>query len=131
MHTRIQPDGVFEPVPGLYTQIVGFRDTLRYEIAGTVGYRPDGTLPDTMAEQAEQIMTNLGVSLAAVSLTPAHVVRINIFTTDMDGFLRDAMETVFGWFGDTRPASTLVETPRLANPRHRLEIEAVAVADDA
>lgn len=72
-------------------------------------------------------MKNLGISLEAVGLTPAHVVRINIFTTDVDEFLAKATDIVFGWFGDTRPASTLVQTPRLANPKHRVEIEAVAV----
>ncbi|MFC0105490.1 RidA family protein [Kibdelosporangium aridum] len=59
----------------------------------------------------------------------SHVVRINIFTTDMDGFLRDALDVCFGWFGNTRPASTLVEVSRLANPKVLVEIEAVAIED--
>jgi enamine deaminase RidA (YjgF/YER057c/UK114 family) len=34
------------------------------------------------------------------------------------------------FFGDTRPASTLVEVSRLAVPGARLEIEAIAHLDD-
>ena len=130
MPTRIKPDAVFEPVPGLYSQVVVTRSQTRYELAGTLPYRSDGSLPDSLAEQAREVMANIGRSLTAVGLTPAHVVRINIFTTDMDGFLTDALDIVFGYFGQTRPSSTLVEVTRLANPKVLVEIEAVAAGDD-
>lgn len=127
MHARVKPDDVFEPVKGLYAQIVVSTAATQYNIAGTLPYDPDGQLPGSLAEQASEVMRNIGRSLAAVGLEPGNVVRINIFTTDMDGFLRDALDIVFGYFGPTRPSSTLVEVSRLANPKVLVEIEAVAV----
>jgi 2-iminobutanoate/2-iminopropanoate deaminase len=52
------------------------------------------------------------------------VVRINQFTTDMDGHLanrRDQMATVFG---EHKPTSTIVEVTRLVHPDWKIEIEA-------
>jgi 2-iminobutanoate/2-iminopropanoate deaminase len=123
---RIKPPGVFEPAPGLYAQIVKTTSATRYEIAGTLPYRPDGSLPESLGEQAQETMRNITRSLDAVNLTSANVVRINIYTTDMDAFRKDAINIVFDYFGDTRPASTLVQVPRLANPKVLVEIEAVA-----
>lgn len=128
-HERIQPDGVFEPVKGLYTQVVAVADGPRYEVAGTLPYHADGGLDPDLATQAKVVMENLGRSLATVGLGPEHVVRIQVYTTRMDEFLATALETVFGWFGATRPASTLVEVSRLANPAILVEIDASAVGD--
>lgn len=130
MHARVKPDGVFEPVPGLYSQMVVFRSRTTYEIAGTLAYASDGTLPESLADQAREVMANIGRSLASVGLTPAHVVRINVFTTDIDTFLKQGLDVVFGYFGETRPASTLVEVTRLSNPNMLVEINALAAGDD-
>jgi enamine deaminase RidA (YjgF/YER057c/UK114 family) len=53
-------------------------------------------------------MRNLGLALEALGITPAHVVRVHIFTTDMDLFLEEGRPIVYSFFGDTPPASTLV-----------------------
>lgn len=130
MSTCVKPDGVFEPVPGLYSQVVVHRSRTTYEIAGTLPYEPDGSLPEAMADQARVVMENIDRSLASVGRTAADVVRINIFTSDLSTFMKEAMEVVFGHFGERRPASTLVEISRLCNPDVHVEIEAVAVDDD-
>ena len=128
MHKRVQPEDVFEPVPGLYSQVIHCEPGERYEIAGTLPYYLDGTFDEGLGEQSAVVMDNLGRSLASVGLKRSDVVRINIFTTDMDGFLASSLGIVFGWFGDHRPTSTLVEVGRLANPKILVEIEAVAIA---
>lgn len=125
-HERVKPEGVYEPVPDLYSQIVVAREATRYEIAGTLPYHSDGGLDESLADQSREVMRNIGRSLDAVGLAREHVIRINVYTTRMDEFLREALDIVFGWFGDTRPASTLVEVSRLANPNVLVEIEAVA-----
>jgi enamine deaminase RidA (YjgF/YER057c/UK114 family) len=56
------------------------------------------------------------------------VVRTNIYTTDMDRFRSEAGTVVFGFFGNTRLASTLVAVTRLADPHYLLEVEVTAVA---
>ncbi len=49
-------------------------------------------------------------------------------TVDMDRFRAEAGAVVFGFFGNTRPASTLAAVTRLADPRYLLEVEATAVS---
>lgn len=127
MHRRVQPPDVFEPVKGLYTQVVAVAEGPRYEIAGTLPYHLDGTLDGPLAVQAQVVMDNLERSLASVGLVRSDIVRIQVYTTRMDEFLHTALDTVFGWFGDDRPASTLVEVSRLANPEVLVEIDASAV----
>jgi 2-iminobutanoate/2-iminopropanoate deaminase len=52
---------------------------------------------------------------------------VTIFLTDVDDRPRiNPVRQEF--FGETRPASTLVEVARLAIPGARIEVEAVAVA---
>lgn len=127
MHERIMPADVFEPVSGLYTQLIACRTGQQFEIAGTLPYHPDGSLDEALDVQSTVVMENIGRTLAAAGLERSDVVRINIFTTDMDGFLKTCLDVVFGWFGEHRPTSTLVEIRRLANPNIHVEIEAVAV----
>jgi 2-iminobutanoate/2-iminopropanoate deaminase len=57
------------------------------------------------------------------------VVRINQFTTDMDGYLNDAIDEMESFFGEHKPTSTLVEVTRLVHPDWKIEIEATAVLD--
>ena len=123
MHKVVQPEGVFEPVKGLYSQVIVTESAARYEIAGTLAYDADGKLPDSLADQCRNVMHNIDLSLKAVDLTPANVVRMRIYTLDMDAFLKEGLNIVFGYFGDSRPTSTLVQITRLANPRMLVEID--------
>jgi len=123
---RNDPDGIFYPVPGLYSQIVEASGADLIFIAGTLAYLPDGSLPETLAEQATAVLDNIRRSLDAARLEPSDVVKITIFTTDMQRFLTEVLDQVFSFFGDARPASTLVEISRLANPNMMLEIELFA-----
>jgi 2-iminobutanoate/2-iminopropanoate deaminase len=57
-------------------------------------------------------------------------VKVTVFLTDIDD--RPLINPIRqGIFGDTRPASTLVEVPRLAVPGAKVEIECVALVPDA
>lgn len=61
--------------------------------------------------------------------SPSDVVRINIFTLDVDRYLMEGHQEVVAFFGDDLPVSTLVGVTRLADPRYLVEIQATAVAD--
>ena len=64
--------------------------------------------------------------LAAAGATPADVVKVTVFLTDVDD--RPLINPVRqAFFGDARPASTLVEISRLAVPGAKIEVESVAV----
>jgi enamine deaminase RidA (YjgF/YER057c/UK114 family) len=126
MHKVIQPEAVFEPVRGLYSQVIETRSPLRYEVAGTLAYDAQGRLPDGMAAQCREVMRNIDLSLEAAGLTKANVVRMRIYTLDMDAFLREGLDIVFGHFDGVRPTSTLVQIVRLANPKMLVEIDCTA-----
>ena len=83
---------------------------------------------DDVVAQARQVFANMGAVLAAGGATFADVVKVSVFLTDVDDRARiNAVRQKV--FGETRPASTLVEISALAIPGAKIEVEAVAVVD--
>jgi reactive intermediate/imine deaminase len=81
---------------------------------------------DDTAAQCAQVLRNLGAILAAGGCTPQDVVKVNVYLTDVaDRPLINPLRQAF--FGDARPASTLVGVRELPVPGMKVEIEAVAV----
>ena len=80
---------------------------------------------DDVLAQTQQVLDNLAATLAAAGLGPADVLKVTVFLTDIDDRPRiNPLRQDF--FGQTRPASTLVEVSRLAIPGMKVEIEAIA-----
>jgi enamine deaminase RidA (YjgF/YER057c/UK114 family) len=81
-----------------------------------------------MRAQLSQALDNLEVVLRASGCELSDVVRLNYYTTDIDGFF-GAIDVVLARLqeADCRPASTLLEVSRLALPPLLVEIEATAV----
>ena len=79
-----------------------------------------------MKAQAEQVFKNLQTALASAGATFKDVVKMNTYTTDMSQVqpIRDVRAR---YFGDTVPASTLVQVVHLARPEFMLEIEVIAI----
>jgi len=80
--------------------------------------------------QAEQVFRNLKRVLEAGGSSLANVVKVTIFLTDMSNFGK-IVELRGKWFTPPYPADTIVEVSSLALPELEIEIEAIAVADDA
>jgi 2-iminobutanoate/2-iminopropanoate deaminase len=80
--------------------------------------------------QAERVFRNLQRVLEAGGSSLANVVKVTIFLTDMANFPR-VVELRGRWFTPPYPADTIVEVSSLALPELEIEIEAVAVADEA
>lgn len=98
--------------------------------AGITARDPDGDLigAGDIRRQMEACFENLGDVLAAAGATFEDIVKIVMYTTDIDGFSQHA-DVWHGYFV-ARPASTLVEVRRLALPEMTVEIEAVAHLGD-
>jgi 2-iminobutanoate/2-iminopropanoate deaminase len=76
--------------------------------------------------QSEQVLDNVGAVLRSAGATFDDVVRVGVYVRDMAD--RERINTVRRrYFGDSRPASTLVEVSALAHPGAVVEIEAVAI----
>ena len=76
--------------------------------------------------QSEQVLDNVGAVLHSAGASFDDVVRVGVYVRDMAD--REAINTVRRrYFGDARPASTLVEVSALAHPGALVEIDAVAL----
>jgi reactive intermediate/imine deaminase len=119
-------------VPGQAEPISHYTDAVRAGdllfVSGCVPVDGEGRLVggDDVVAQARQVFRNVGAVLAAAGASFADVVKVTVFLVDVDE--RTAVNTVRREvFGETRPASTLVEVSRLAIPGARIEVEAVAL----
>lgn len=87
-------------------------------------------LPDDIEEQTRRAMDSIQSVLDASGLTWRNVVRVTKYLTDMREM--DAMNAVVGeYFGDHRPASTLLSVNNLSSPGARVELEMIAVGPSA
>jgi 2-iminobutanoate/2-iminopropanoate deaminase len=122
---EIRVAGQAEPISH-YTDAVRAGDLLF--VSGVVPVDGDGRVVggDDVVEQARQVFRNMGEVLAAAGASFSDVVKVTVFLTDVDDrpLVNPVRQEVFG---ETRPASTLVEISRLAVPGARIEVEAVAV----
>jgi reactive intermediate/imine deaminase len=80
--------------------------------------------------QAEQTFRNLERVLEAGGSSLANVVKVTIFLRDMANFPK-IVELRGRWFTPPYPADTIVEVSSLALPELLIEIEAIAVTDEA
>jgi 2-iminobutanoate/2-iminopropanoate deaminase len=117
--------GQAEPISH-YTDAVRAGDLLF--VSGCVPVDGEGLLVggDDVVAQARQVLENVGAVLAAAGATFADVVKVTVYLTDIAD--RAAINPVRQEiFGESRPASTLVEVSALAIPGAKLEIDAVAL----
>ncbi len=119
-------------VPELAEPISHFTDAVRasgfLHVSGIVAVDGQGRLVggDDVVAQTRQVLENMRAVLAAGGCGFGDVVKVTIYLTDIDE--RPLINPLRqGVFGDSRPASTLVEVPRLAVDGAKVEIECVAV----
>lgn len=85
--------------------------------------------PDDLVAQCRTAWENLVEVLAEADMGPENIVRLNFYTTDVDGFMAKAEELVPIWAqAGCKPVSTLLGVSRLFQPSIMVEIEATAVA---
>jgi reactive intermediate/imine deaminase len=96
-------------------------------VAGQIALDKDGNVvgAGNMKAQAEQVFKNLQAALEAAGAKFSDVVKMNTYITDMEQ-APVVREVRARYFGDTTPASTLVQVVRLARPEFLLEIEVIA-----
>jgi 2-iminobutanoate/2-iminopropanoate deaminase len=124
-HREFRVEGQAEPISH-FTHAVQAGDLLF--VSGIVAVDAEGRLVggDDVVAQARQVFENMGAVLAAAGCAFADVVKVTIYLTDINDRPRinPVRQEVFG---DARPASTLVEVPRLAVEGAKVEVECVAV----
>lgn len=116
-------EGLSEPISH-YTDAVRFGDLLF--VSGVAPTDESGAVVggDDPVAQTRQIFVNLERILKAAGAEFGDVLKVTVFLTDIAD--RRAINPVRQqYFGDARPASTLIEVKGLAIPGMKVEIEAV------
>lgn len=94
-------------------------------VSGITGARADGSIPESTVDQFDVAMTALDMCLKAAGAGPEHVVKVQVFMTDItERPLINPRRITY--FGTNLPASTLVEVKGLVDPRMKVEIECQA-----
>ncbi len=120
---RLMVPGQLEPISH-YCHVVRAGD--RVWVSGTVGVDADGNIPDDTVDQFRIAIDNLDAALRAAGAAARHVVKVMVFLTDVDD--RQRINPIRqDYFGEHRPASTLIGVAALAIPGLKVEIEAEAV----
>ena len=115
-----------------YEGTIGFSRALmvgdRVLVSGTAPIWPNGDCDPDVGAQAVRCLEIIVGALAEVGARVEHVVRTRTYL--IDGSDAEAVGLVHGrFFGEVRPASTMVVVAGLLDPRWRVEIEAEAILD--
>jgi enamine deaminase RidA (YjgF/YER057c/UK114 family) len=123
------PEALGTPL-GAYSHVARAGDLVM--VAGQVGNRRDGSVPDDYFEQVRLAFTNISNALAAEGLGLENVLKFTTYLTSVDGIpeFYAAREKLFPTLFPTGkfPANTLLVISRLVHPELLIEIEAVAHA---
>jgi 2-iminobutanoate/2-iminopropanoate deaminase len=121
----LEPSGVAAPAASYVLGTKVLNPTVLVHTAGIVGARPDGTVPDSLADQANEIWRTIGLVLNEAGLTLTDIVSYTAFVVDGED-LSVVMAARDNAMQGHRSASTLIVVPRLARPEWRMEITVVA-----
>jgi enamine deaminase RidA (YjgF/YER057c/UK114 family) len=112
-----------------YSRAVRVGDVVR--VSGTTATDDDGEIvgKDDPYTQTRRTLENIEGALAEAGAALEDVVRTRMYVTDADDW--EAVGRAHGeYFGEVRPATTLVEVSRLIDPAMLVEIEAEAVVSE-
>ncbi|MEV6772592.1 Rid family hydrolase [Nocardia sp. NPDC051030] len=99
-------------------------------LSGQIGMRVDGSVPESVVEQIEVALENVGRNLSAAGMSVTDLVKVTVFLVgQVDSAAR---RTAFADFlGSHEPCMTLMYVSGLAAPSLRVEIDVMAWSDAA
>jgi 2-iminobutanoate/2-iminopropanoate deaminase len=101
-------------------------------ISGMTSRRADGSIAGIgdIDAQTRQVCENLKAAVEEAGGTLEDICRVDVYVRNMEHF--DAIHKVRrGYFTGIAPASTMVEISKMTSPDYLIEINAIAVLQDA
>lgn len=127
----LQPSGW--PRPSGYSNGTAARGEQVF-VAGQIGWTPDQRFEsDDLVDQVRQSLMNVRAVLAEAGCGPEHVVRLNWYVTDMDGYrsrLKEIGAVYREVMGRAWPAMACFGVASLVEAHAKVEIEATAVVPE-
>jgi enamine deaminase RidA (YjgF/YER057c/UK114 family) len=127
VNRQINPPSIGAPAARYAHAVLTEGATRWLHTSGVVPVRPDGTVPDDLAEQADVVWANIAAMLADAGMQPSDIVSVTTYAVVGEP-LGPVMAARDSFLGGHRAASTLVTVPALARPEWRMEIAIVAAA---
>jgi enamine deaminase RidA (YjgF/YER057c/UK114 family) len=113
----------WEPILG-YSRAV--RSGNFIAVTGTVGIGADGKYSPSLAEQTRRSLKIIRAAIEALGGRMENVIRTRMFVADISKW--EEVARVHGdVFGETRPATTMVQVAALIDAEAQIEIEADAI----
>ena len=127
MNREIMPSSIAPPAANYAHAVLSEAADKLLHLSGVVATRPDATIPDDVADQAEVIWSNIAAILAEANMDLHDIVSITTYVVvDFMACLPDVMAARDRALDGHRVASTLVSVPALARPAWKMEIAVVA-----
>jgi 2-iminobutanoate/2-iminopropanoate deaminase len=127
VNEQIAPTSIAPPAAKYAHAIVSRSPSRWLHTSGVVPTRPDGTVPEQLAAQADTVWSNIAAILDDADMSPADIVSITTYVVAGEP-LAEAMSARDRFLDGHLAASTLVTVPELARPQWRIEIAIVAAA---
>ncbi|WP_238188543.1 RidA family protein [Paenibacillus sp. L3-i20] len=120
--SRNNPNQIAKPV-GNYSHVTKInRNAEMYVFSGQIGNDQDGHIPSNFNEQVTHTMSNIVALLSSQGLTPANVIKINIWATEEIDW--DHFDSIWNdVFGDTPPSMTIAYISGLGLPELKIELD--------
>ncbi len=125
----IQPEGLWDPRPR-FAQVIKIGNQAFIAGQTAVDEKGDVVGKGDAEAQTRQIFRNLQKCLEAAGASFDQVVKLNIYSTDLDAHLTAITKVRKEYFPAEPVASTTVQVTRLVHPDWLLEIEAIAVVEE-
>jgi 2-iminobutanoate/2-iminopropanoate deaminase len=128
MKTQRNPETVHAPLAGYAHQIEITGPQRQLVIAGQIGMRADGEVPEDAIDQLAAALDNVERNLEAAGMEISDIVRLTMYLVgEWDANARRQM--IASRLGAHHPCTTLLYVAGLAAPNLRVELDAWASAD--